>query len=66
MEELERLINEIINTKNTISALQDLKQYGIIQLKLNKLVQKDMELHYQITQLLNYKEKLKWQIKQKE
>lgn len=54
--ELERLIEERIKTKNKIKVLQDLKQYDIIQLELNKTVQKDMELQYQLIQLLNYKE----------
>ena len=54
--ELERLIEERIKTKNKIKVLQDLKQYDLIQLELNKTVQKDMELQYQLIQLLNYKE----------
>lgn len=57
--ELERLIEERIKTKNKIKVLQDLKQYDIIQLELNKTVQKDMELQYQLIQLLNYKENKK-------
>ena len=64
--ELERLIEERIKTKNKIKVLQDLKQYDIIQLELNKTVQKDMELQYQLIQLLNYKENEKWVRKQRE
>ena len=63
MKELERLVEERIKTKNKIKVLQDLNQYDIIQLELNKTVQKDMELQYQLIQLLNYKENEKGVIK---